>query len=208
VSARQDKPTRTPRTGRRPGTSSTKEEILGSARRLFAERGYEEASMRAIAADAGVDAALVVHFFGTKAGLLEAAVEWPIDPEVELPRLLADGRHQAGRHLVELFVRTWDEEGTRNPILTLLSAAMTEPKAGALLRERLLHRLYLPLMDVLGSDQPELRAELVASQLLGLGVSRYVLGFEPLATTDSADIVELLAPAVQRYLTGKLPSPG
>jgi AcrR family transcriptional regulator len=162
--------------------------------------------MRAIAAGAGVDAALVAHFFGTKADLLAAAIEWPIDPETELPRLLADGRNQAGRHLVELFVRTWDEEGTRNPILTLMRAAMTEPKAGALLRENLLHRLYLPLMDLLGSDQPELRAELVASQLMGLGISRYVLKFEPLASAKPAEVIDLIAPTLQRYLTGKLPA--
>lgn len=196
--------TRTPRTGRRPGASSTREEILRSARRLFAERGYEAASMRAIAADAGVDAALVVHFFGTKADLLGAAIEWPIDPEAELPRIVADGRHRAGRRLVELFVRIWDEQGTRNPILTLLRAAMTEPKAAALLRERLMPELYFPLMDLLGSDRPELRAELVASQLLGLGISRYVLGFEPIASARSDEVIELLSPTVQRYLTGKL----
>jgi AcrR family transcriptional regulator len=198
--------TRTPRTGRRPGATSTREQILSSARRLFAEHGYEAASMRAIAADAGVDAALVVHFFGTKAGLLSAAIEWPIDPEVELPRLLADGRAHAGRHLVELFVRNWEEEGTRNPILTLLRAAMTEPQAAELLREHLLQELYFPLLERLGSEQPHLRAELVASQLLGLGIARYVLRFEPLASEDPDGVVDLLAPTVQRHLTGKLPA--
>jgi AcrR family transcriptional regulator len=197
--------TRRPRTGRRPGATSSRDAILASARRLFAEHGYEAASMRAIAADAGVDAALLVHFFGTKAGLLSAAIEWPLDPEVELPRLLADGRRQAGRHLVELFVRTWDEEGTRSPILTLLQAGLTEPQAAHLLREHLLEELYFPLLERLGSDRPELRAQLVASQLLGLGIARYVWRFEPLASAASAEVVDLLAPAVQRYLTGKLP---
>jgi AcrR family transcriptional regulator len=205
MSPPENRSTRSPRTGRRPGTTSTREAILRSARRLFADRGYEAASLRAIAADAGVDAALVVHFFGTKAGLLSAAIEWPIDPEVELPRLLADGRRHAGRHLIELFVRIWDEEGTRNPILTLLRAAMTEPRAAELLRVHLLEHLYFPLIERLGSDRPELRAELAASQLLGLGMGRYVLRFEPLASAESDDLVDLLAPALQRYLTGKLP---
>jgi AcrR family transcriptional regulator len=160
--------------------------------------------MRAIAAEAGVDAALVVHFFGTKSGLLGAAIEWPFDPEVEMPKLLADGRHHAGRQLVELFVGTWDEEGTRNPILTVLRAAMNEARAAEMLRDFLRLRLFAPLMERLGSDRPDLRAQLVASQLVGLGIARYVLRFEPLASAAPADVVEWVAPTVQRYLTGKL----
>src|SRR5215216_7863407 len=196
--------TSTPRTGRRPGASSTREEILRAARKLFAERGYEEATMRGIAAEAGVDAALVVHFFGSKAGLLEAAVEWPFDPEVVMPKLLVDGRHHVGRRLAELFVRTWDEEGTRNPILTLLRAASTEPQAAELLGEFLRHRLYAPLVERLGVDRPDLRAELAVTQLVGVGMARYVLRFEPLASAEPADVVEWIAPNLQRYLTGKL----
>jgi AcrR family transcriptional regulator len=197
--------TDTPRTGRRPGGGSTRAEILRAARELFAERGYEGATMRAIAAEAGVDAALVVHFFGSKAGLLEAAVEWPFDPEVEMPKLLADGRRNVGRRLADLFVTTWDEEGTRNPILTLIRAAATEPQAAALLSEFLSRRLYTPLMDRLAVDRAELRAELAVSQLVGLGMARYVLRFEPLASAKREEIIDWIAPTLQRYLTGKLP---
>jgi AcrR family transcriptional regulator len=179
-------------------------EILRAARKLFAERGYERATMRAIAAKAGVDAALVVHFFGSKAGLLEAAVDWPFDPEVEMPKLLADGRHHVGRRLAELFVRTWDEEGTRNPILTLIRAASTEPQAAALLSEFLRRRLYAHLMERLGVNRADLRAELTVSQLIGLGMARYVLRFEPLASAEPDQIVDWIAPTLQRYLTGKL----
>ena len=193
-----------PRTGRRPGVSSSREEILRAARRLFAERGYTGATMRAIAADAGVDAALVVHFFGNKAALLAEAVEWPFDPETEMPKLLVDGRRHAGRHLVELFVRTWDEEGGRNPILTLLRAASTEPQAAEMLRDFIATRLFTPLMSRLGSDRPDLRADLVSAQLVGLGMARYVLRFEPLASAAPAEVVGWIAPNVQRYLTGKL----
>jgi AcrR family transcriptional regulator len=195
--------TRTPRTGRRPGASSTREDILDAARRLFSERGYQGATMRAIAAEAGVDAALVVHFFGNKATLLAEAVEWPFDPEVEMPKLLVDGRHHVGRHLVGLFVRTWDDEGSRNPILTLLRAATIEPQAAAMLRE-FMGGLYAPLMDRLQVDQPELRADLAVSQLLGLGLVRYLLRAEPLASATPEAVVDWIAPTVQRYLTGKL----
>jgi AcrR family transcriptional regulator len=197
-------PTRTPRTGRRPGASSTRDDILEAARRLFAERGYQAATMRAIATEAGVDAALVVHFFGNKPALMAEAIEWPFDPEVEMPKLLADGRRNVGRRLAELFVTTWDDEGSRNPILTLLRAATTEPKAAELLGEFMRERLYAPLMARLGVDQAELRADLAVTQLLGLGLLRYVLKVEPLASAPAEQVVEWIAPAVQRYLTGKL----
>jgi AcrR family transcriptional regulator len=197
--------TKTPRTGRRPGGGNTRDEILTAARRLFAARGYQQATVRAIAAEAGVDPALVIHFFGSKSALLGDAVEWPFDPDVEMPKLLADGRPHVGRKLAELFVRTWDDEGSRNPILTLLRAATTEEQAAETLRAFMALRLFAPLMARLGSDRPELRADLVMSQLVGLGLTRYVLCLEPLASSDPRDVVALIAPTLQRYLTGKLP---
>jgi AcrR family transcriptional regulator len=196
--------TRTPRTGRRPGTSSSREEILAAARRLFAERGYAGATMRAIAADAGVDAALVVHFFGNKATLLAEAVDWPFDPELEMPRLLVDGKRNVGRHLAELFVRNWDEEGTRNPILTVLRASIDEPQAAEMMGQFLRRRLFAPLLAALGSDQPDLRGNLAASQLIGLGLVRYLQRVEPLASAKPEDVVAWVGPTLQRYLTGKL----
>ena len=196
--------TRTPRTGRRPGTSSTREDILTAARKLFAERGYTGATMRAIAADAGVDAALVVHFFGNKATLLAEAVEWPFDPDVEMPKLLVGGKHHAGGHLVELFIRNWDEEGTRSPVLTVLRASIVEPQAAEMMGQFLRRRLFGPLLEALGSDQADLRANLAASQLIGLGLIRYVQHVEPLASAKPRDVVAWYAPTLQRYLTGKL----
>ena len=198
------KATKTPRTGRRPGRSSTREDILEAARRLFAERGYQGATIRAIAADAGVDAALVVHFFGNKAALMGEAIEWPFDPEVEMPKLLVDGKHQVGGNLVALVVRTWDREGGRNPILMLVRAATTEPKAAEMLAAFMRERLFAPLMQRLGSDRPDLRATLAASQLVGMGLARHVLQVEPLASAKPAEVVDWYGPTLQRYLTGKL----
>ena len=198
-------PTRTPRTGRRPGPESgTRDAILAAAERLFLEQGYENASMRAIGAAAGVDAALVTHFFGSKANLLAAAVRWPFDPDVEVPRLLAGGPDQVGRRVVRLFTRTWDDERLRDPIITLLGAATTEPRAAELVDDVLRTRLLGPLLAALGSDRRELRANLAASQLVGLGMTRYILGFEPLASARSDRVVAWVAPTVQRYLVGKL----
>jgi AcrR family transcriptional regulator len=197
--------TRTPRTGRRPGQASgTREAILAAAERLFLERGYDDASMRAIGAAAGVDAALVTHFFGSKANLLVAAVRWPFDPDVEVPRLLAGGRDQVGRRVVRLFTRTWDDQQRRDPIITLLRAAATEPRVAELIDDMLRTRLMGPLLAALGSDRPDLRANLAASQLVGLGTARYILGFEPLASARSDRVVNWVAPTVQRYLVGEL----
>jgi AcrR family transcriptional regulator len=193
-----------PRTGRRPGETHTREAILGAARKLFAERGYSGASMRAIAAEAGVDASLVVHFFESKAGLLVEAIEWPFDPEDEIPGLLADGPDHVGAQLARLLVDTWDREGSRHAIITLLRAATIEPRSAELLRTFIQLRLFGPLLARLGSDQPEIRGELCASQMLGLGLARYVIAFEPLASADGARVVAWAGPTLQRYLTGDL----
>jgi AcrR family transcriptional regulator len=199
--------TRTPRTGRRGGDSGTREAILDAARTLFAERGYAGASLRAIGAEAGVDAALVVHFFGSKAKLLTASVRWPFDPDEAIAQVVSAGRAHAGEALARLFVTTWDDLGDRNPIITLLRSATTEPEAAALTREFMTRRLTEPLLARLGSDQPGLRADLVASQLIGLGITRYVLRLESLAGADPDHVVACAGPALQRYLTGRLPAP-
>ena len=196
--------TKTPRTGRRPGTSTSREDIVKAARELFAKRGYQGATMRAIAAKAGVDPSLVVHFFGNKVNLLAQSIDWPFDPEVQMPRLLEDGRRNVGRKLAELAIRTWDAEGTRHPVFTLLRAGLTEPEAAEMLRKFMIERLYAPMMERLGSDQPKLRAGLVVSQIIGVGMGRYVLKFEGLAEAKSEDVIDWLAPVLQRYLTGKL----
>lgn len=197
--------TRSPRTGRRPGPDTgTRAAIIEAAGKLFLERGYEETSMRAIGAAAGVDAALVTHFFGSKANLLAAALHWPFDPDVEVPRLLSGGDDQVGRRLVRLMTRTWDEQQQRNPILTLLRAASSEPRAAELLGVFLRTRLFDPLLAALGSNRPELRAELAISQLAGLAMTRYILRLEPLASASPDNVVNWVGPTAQRYLTADL----
>ena len=196
--------TKTPRTGRRPGASGTQEQILEAARKLFLERGYQGATMRAIANEAGVDASLIVHFFGNKLGLFAEAVEWPFEPDEAMPQILAGGRRQIGRNLVSLLIRTWEKEGERSPILTLVAAATTEPEAREMLREFIGKRLFTPLLANLDVDQPEIRANLLSSQMMGLGMARYVLRLEPLASARPAEVIRWVAPNLQRYATGKL----
>src|ERR671933_335536 len=113
--------------------------------------------------------------------------------------VVARGRRRIGEELARLVVRTWDREGDRNAIMTLLRAATVEPAAAELMREFFQRRLYPPLVRTLGSPDAELRANLAASQLLGLGIARYVLRLEPLASMGEDEVVRWLGPALQRY---------
>ena len=194
------------RTGRRRGDSGTKEAIGAAARRAFAEHGYAGTTIRGVAREAGVDPALVVHYFGSKDELFAASVEWPFDPDEELPRILARGPEHAAEPLVRLFVATWDREDGRNTIVALLRASMAHEAAERLFRGFVTTRIFGPLAEALGGgEEAALRVNLAASQLVGLGVARYVLRVEPLASLPSAEVASVVAAAVQRHLTGPLP---
>jgi AcrR family transcriptional regulator len=199
--------TRTPRTGRRPGSSGTRDAIQEAACRLFRERGYDATTIRAIAAEAEVDPALVMHFFGSKARMFVSAVEWPIDPESHLAGVLTRGPEHVGEELARLFVGKWEDERDRSPVLALLRSAMSEPSAAALLREFMVSEFFVPVAAALGQDDGERRGALVSSQLIGLGIVRYVLRVEPLASDDPERVIAAVAPTLQRYLTGPLSSP-
>jgi AcrR family transcriptional regulator len=192
------------RTGRRPGESGTREAILRSARREFAQRGYERTTIRAIAADAAVDPALVAHFFGSKQQLFLSVVELPFEPDIVLPRLLAGDRAEVGERLAGFIVSVLEDPDARSRITGMVRAAATEPAAARMLRELLTRRVFVPLADALGVDDAQLRANLVGSQIVGLVMARYIVGVEPLATLPSADVVRAIAPTLQRYLTGSL----
>jgi AcrR family transcriptional regulator len=194
------------RSGRRPGETRTREAIADAARRQFGEHGFDATTIRAVAEEAGVDPALVMHFFGTKDELFTASLRWPFDPAAALPAVIGDDPAGAGERLVGLFVRTWDAESGRNPIVTLLRAATMREAAERQLREFLERELLLPIVTELGRDAPELRANLVAAHLLGLGMARYILRFEPLASMSPEDVSRLFGGPVQAALDGPLPT--
>ena len=195
-------------TGRRAGDSGTRDAIAAAARHQFGQLGYGATTIRAIADAAGVDPALVLYFFGSKDQLFAASIAWPFDPAEEIPAVLGDDPAGAGRRLVMLFLTTWDAEEGRNPIVALLRAAMSQEAAEHQLRTFLETQILSPLLTGLGSDQPDLRAGLVASQLLGLGITRHVLKLEPLASLDATRVVELVGPQVQLLLTAPLAAGG
>ncbi len=189
------------RTGRRPGTPDTRDRILAAARASFAERGYDAASIRDVAARAGVDPALVHHYFGRKQRLFVAAMEWPIDPAVAIPRLAAGDLGGLGERLARFVVGLWEDPGFRPLIVGLIRSAASDPVAARMLRELVEAGPLAALSGLVGGPEAALRAELVGSQLIGFAMARYILRVEPLASADRETIVALLAPTLQRYLT-------
>ena len=187
------------RAGRRPGGPDTRGEILAAARAEFSERAYDGASLRAIAARAGVDPALIHHYFGTKEQLFLAAMEIPFVPS-EVAAQITDGPREAmGERAVRVFIATWGHPERRRPFLALLRSAMTHEAAAALLRQ-FAGRVML-VRVVAGLDLPdrELRAEAAVSHLIGIALLRYVVKIEPLASISDEELVALVGPVIQRY---------
>jgi AcrR family transcriptional regulator len=194
------------RTGRRPGKSGTRDAILRAARTQFGELGYDRTTIRSIAAQAGVDPALVLHFFGSKQRLFLEVVELPFDPAADLPALLAGDRRKVGERLARLFLAALDDEDARSRWTSMLRAAATEPAAAEMLRELLTKRVFVPLAETLGVEDARLRATLVGSQIVGVVMARHIVRVEPLASLPSDELAQAIAPTLQRYLTGPLGS--
>jgi AcrR family transcriptional regulator len=192
------------RTGRRPGASGTREAILDAARRAFTEHGYQRATIRGVAELAGVDPALVHHYFKNKQGLFVAAVQLPVNPVEHLTVVLAEDPGQAGQRLVGTFLAVWDHAADRSPLLALVRSAVGDEAAAAMLREFITEEVLGPVARRLGSPDATLRATLVGSQIVGLIMARYIIRVEPLASADAAVITAAVGPTVQRYLTGDL----
>lgn len=193
-----------PRRGRRPGAPDTRAAILAAARGLFAAHGFAGTSVRAVATAAGVDAALVHHYFGTKDDLFLAALELRVDPRVALLPVIEGGVDGAGERLMRLFVSVWDVEETRLPLLALVRGVL-DPGGQQLVRDGFMRMVLGPVGAALELEEPDRRMQLVASQLIGLVVLRYVLAVEPLASAPSEELVATYAPTLQRYLSGPLP---
>jgi AcrR family transcriptional regulator len=197
------------RTGRRAGDSGTREAILQAAREQFAERGYEGGTIRAIAAAAGVDPALVHHFYGTKEGLFAAAMQLPFVPSEVITAALADrpAGQPAGAHLVRTALALWDSPGLRDAFVGVLRSALTSDQAAVMLREFVSQAILAPVASLAVGTDPEqtpFRTSLVGSHMLGLALARYVLQFPPLATADADALAAAIGPTIDRYLTGDI----
>jgi AcrR family transcriptional regulator len=192
------------RGGRRPGGTGSRDRILEVARRAFPANGYEGTSLRGIARDAGVDPSLIVQYFGSKAALFVTVVEWPFDAGVVAAEVQDVDPSEVGQYMARVFLEHWDRDEERNPIISLIYAALADPSAAAMLREFITTNLALPVVTRAGGDRPELRAALLSSQLVGFGLSRYVLSYEALASTSSAELAAILGSLLQHTCTGAL----
>ncbi|SFQ35617.1 regulatory protein, tetR family [Amycolatopsis arida] len=192
------------RRGRRPAGQDTREALLAAAREVFAESGYDGATVRAIAARAGVDAAMVNHWFRGKEGLFaQAVLQVPFDPRDVLDTVVPGDPARLGERIIRAFVTRWD--GAGGAVFTaLIRSVTTRPEALRVLREVLIRHIFAGVTEAAGCDQPELRAGLCATQMIGLGMARYVAEFEPIASADVETLVATIAPTLQRYLTGPL----
>ena len=189
------------RRGRRAAGGDTRADILTAARTMFAESGYAATTLRAVARQARVDPALILHHFDSKEMLFRSAMDVPIDPAAIAAIIGDDDRDALGERLCMYFLGLWEDGATRQPLLAMLRSALTHDAAAGSLRgfvtEALVGRVAL-MLDV---PDAELRATLVGSQLVGLAIGRYLLRLEPLASADAATVVTWVAPTLQRYLT-------
>ncbi|WP_432170974.1 TetR family transcriptional regulator [Streptomyces sp. 1222.5] len=192
------------RRGRPPRAESadTRDRILAAAREEFSERGYEKTSVRGIAKAAGVDSALVHHYFGTKDQIFEAAIEVAFAPALEAPNALADGPLDGvGERLTRFIFGVWDNPTTRTPLLAIVRSAVNNETAAAVFRRLVAAQLLRRVAAQVDLPDAELRAELAAAQLVGAALMRYVIKLEPLASADLEQIIARVAPVVQGHLT-------
>lgn len=191
-----------PRLGRRPRGANTRAEILAAARRQFARRGYREVTLRAVAREAGVDVALVSHYFESKEGLFGATLELPLRSADVLERLREGDPAEAGERVLGLFLELWERPSSQDQLLAMLRSALTNQPAGERFRAFLQEAVVGPAASVIGGNEAELRATLVGSLLEGLAVARYLLKLEPLASAEPSQLTRLVAPALRAYLAG------
>jgi AcrR family transcriptional regulator len=192
--------------GRRPGGLDTRETIIEEARRQFGGSGYAATTLRGVAVGAGVDPRLVLHYFGSKKGLFEAALQLPVDPAVIVAAVLAgegtEGGEDIGIRAARQILRVLDNPAARLAIIGNLRAAVEDPEAAGVIRDMLSDRLLLPIARGIGADHPELRAALVASQVIGLVVARYVVAIGPLVSVEDGQLLRALSGTFTGYLTG------
>ncbi|MEV6168410.1 TetR family transcriptional regulator [Streptomyces sp. NPDC051954] len=187
---------------RRTESADTRDLILNAAREEFSERGYEKTSVRAIAKAAGVDSALVHHYFGTKEQVFEAAVEVAFAPALKIRDVVLEGPlDDIGERLTRMIFGLWENPVTRIPLLAIIRSAVNNDSAAAVFRRLLSAQLLRRVAGEIDAPDAELRAELAAAQLVGIAMLRYVIKLEPIASADPEEIIARVAPVVQGHLT-------
>jgi AcrR family transcriptional regulator len=187
--------------GRRPGESGSRDAVLAAARRQFLADGYKAVTMRSIAAEAGVDVALVSYYFGSKSALFGAAMSWAVNPMDVVDEVLHGDRAELAERFVRRLLSIWDDPEAGSPVLAMVAAAGQDPALAALLRELFERELIARLAAALGGDdEARQRAGYVAVVMGGLVFTRHILRIGPVATASVDDIVGRIAPALRAVL--------
>ena len=186
--------------GRRPAGEDARAQIVEAARAELAAKGYDGTSLRGVARAAGVDPALVHHYFDGKTAVFAAAMEVPFDPRVVVDRILDVPDDRLGESLVRGFLHVWDNPEGRERIAALLRSAATHDDPMTLLRQFLLHEVFGRVAGRVGPQDLERRAALVATQMIGLAFARYVAGLPGVADAEPDELVAAVGPVIQRYL--------
>jgi AcrR family transcriptional regulator len=179
-----------------PRFAATRRAILGAARATFAERGYERTTIRAVAARAGVDASMVMRYFQSKAGLFTAAVTM----DLQAPDLRSAPASRRGELLTRTFISRWEDPLRGDELIAMLRTAATSEVVAGQLQAVLSQQIIEPIA-ALGDAQAAERGTLIAAQLLGVALCRYILRVDPLASLPADEVVAAVAPSVQRYLS-------
>ncbi|WP_406273839.1 TetR family transcriptional regulator [Nocardia sp. NBC_00881] len=194
---------RATRTGRRPGQSGARAAILAAARTRFSDAGFDKTSVRAIATDAGVDPALVHHYFGTKQGLFAAVVKLPVDPDTTLRIIDSVPLEELGENIIRAVVAVWDSPagpGIVAVVRSILAGNDDPALARTFILEVVLERVRQRIATA--DDDGRARVALVGSQMIGVLVARKIIAVEPMASMPASDLVAAVGPTLQRYLTG------
>ena len=191
------------RTGRRRGLSESRERIAAAARLLFGELGYERTTFRRIASAAGVDPALVVHFYGSKEDLFRQVMRFPEGVSDALVHVAEEPSDRMGRRFAELAVGALENPATKSIFLGRIRSASSHPDAAALVRETVTRDLSR-LTSAITQDRPDARAVLLGAHIVGIALARYIVRVEPLASLPPAEVIDLIAPTFQRYLAEPL----
>jgi len=186
--------------GRRPGKTDTRDVLIQTARAMFANGGYDKTSVRDIAAAAGVDPALIRHYFGSKAELFRATMGWPFDPAQIAAQIGAVRRSEVGLQLTRVFFEAWEQPHSRAPLLAILRGAATHEQSASLVQQFIQGQLYSRIAEVLGDPGADLRVDLAMAQLLGIAYVRYVLQLEPIASATADELVARVTPVIDYHL--------
>jgi AcrR family transcriptional regulator len=193
-----------PHTGRRPGESGTRAAILDAARQEFGGVGFDRATIRGIAALAGVDPALVHHYFGSKNALFDAALQVPVSADEIVPRVLTGDPDRIGERAVRTMLALWEDEQRQTVFRAMIRSAASNEQAAAMIRKIITRQIIGPIAHALAMPDAELRASLVGSQIIGLMMVRFITRIEPLASATADEVVAAVAPTIQRYLVGDI----